>query len=693
MSRVYPTRPGRQSPSGATPDGAGVNFAIFSRHATGVELLLYERSDSPRPFQIVRLDPETNRSFHWWHVYVEGLPVGTHFTWRIDGPFDPARGFRFNRRREILDPRVLAVTDRLWNRAEACHPHADRYPAMRGIVVGNDYDWQGDRPVAVPPERAVIYEMHAGGFTRHPSAKVRHPGTFAGLIEKIPYLAALGVTHVELLPVMGFDPQDLAPGAAALGLRNFWGYSPHSYYSPHPGYCVDPDGGGHVREFRDLVKALHRAGIGVILDVVFNHTAEGGADGPSINFKGSGRTTFYLTDPADRSRFLDFTGCGNTVNCNHPIVTRFLVQCLEYWVREMHVDGFRFDLASVFSRGEDGQPLRNAPFPWHIEFSDVLADSLLIAEAWDAGGLYQVGDFPGYRWQEWNGRYRDVIRRFLRGDGGLLGEMASRIAGSSDLYQEDGRCPFNSVNFVTCHDGFTLRDLVSYNVKHNQANGEENRDGSDANWSWNCGVEGETDDPAILALRRRQAKNALAILLLSQGVPMLLMGDEVLRSQRGNNNAYCQDNEISWFDWERVEEHRDMLRFTQELIALRKRHGSLMRRRFLSGAPGSAARLPDVTWHGSRLGEPLWQTPDARILAFTLGGLTEEEPDLHVVLNMADEPLAAPLPAVPGRHWRRAVDTALAPPADIAPPTRQPRVRTDRYPVQPHSVVVLESHR
>jgi len=691
MRGPYPVRPGRRNPPGATPDPAGVNFSLFSRHATGVELLLYHGPEEPEPFQTVRLDPEANRSFYWWHVYLEGLPVGTHFTWRVDGPFDPRRGFRFNRRRELLDPRVLAVTDRLWDRAAACHPHADRYPAFRGTVVGNGYDWEGDHPIPIPPEQAVIYELHVGGFTRHPSAAVAHPGSFAGLIEKVPYLRALGITHVELLPVMAFDPQDLAPGAAALGLRNYWGYSPHSYYAPHPGYCLDPTGAGHLREFRDLVKALHRAGIGVILDAVFNHTAEGGADGPVINFKGTGRTTFYQTDPADRSRFLDFTGCGNTVNCNHPIVTRFLVQCLEYWVREMHVDGFRFDLASVFARGEDGTPLRNAPFPWHLEFSDALADATLIAEAWDAGGLYQVGDFPGYRWQEWNGRYRDVIRRFLRGDGGLLGEVASRMAGSSDLYQDDGRFPFNSVNFITCHDGFTLRDLVSYNFKRNQANGEGNRDGSDANWSWNCGSEGETDDPAILALRRRQARNALALLLLSQGVPMLLMGDELFRTQGGNNNAYCQDNPTGWLDWGLEAANADLLRFVRELIALRRRHPSLQRRQFLTGQPGSAARLPDVVWHGVRLGEPAWGDPTARFLGFTLGGLTDAEEDLHILLNMSDGPLTVPLPRVPGRRWHRAVDTSLRSPDDIAAPPQQPVAAGSSYPVGPRSVIVLES--
>jgi len=419
------------------------------------------------------------------------------------------------------------------------------------------------------------------------------------------------------------------------------------------------------------VKALHRAGIAVILDVVLNHTAEGGADGPVINFKGLVNEIFYHLDPGDPSRYRDYTGCGNTVNCNHPLVARFIVECLEYWVREMHVDGFRFDLASVLARGVDGEPDPLAPVVWGIEFSDVLARTGLIAEAWDAGGLYQVGGFPGFRWAEWNGRFRDVARRFVRGDRGICGDLATCLCGSSDLYQPSGRLPINSVNFVTCHDGFTLRDLVSYNRKHNMANGEGNRDGCDHNLSWNCGAEGETDDPDVLALRVRQAKNFFAVLLLSHGIPMILAGDEVLRTQRGNNNCYCQDNEMSWFDWNLVEENADMLRFVKEMIALRKRHPAIMRRRFVTGEPRPGLRRPDIEWHGEAVGAPPWrQGSGTDILAYTLGGGGREE-DVHVALNNSGRDVTVRLPPAPGRRWHLAVDTAAGPPSDILPPPEQ----------------------
>jgi len=439
-----------------------------------------------------------------------------------------------------------------------------------------------------------------------------------------------------------------------------------------------------------MVKALHKAGIGVILDVVFNHTAEGGADGPTINFKGFGNRKFYHLDPFDRSVYRDYTGCGNTVNCNHPLVARFIVDCLEYWVREMHVDGFRFDLASVLARGEDGRPMQHPPVLWSIELSEVLAHTRIIAEAWDAAGLYQVGAFPGFRWVEWNGRYRDVIRRFVRGEKGLVGEVATRLSGSSDLYQPHGRLPINSINFVTCHDGFTLYDLVSYNEKHNEANGEDNRDGASENFSWNCGEEGETNDPLIFSLRRRQAKNFMAILLLSQGVPMLLAGDEVLRSQRGNNNAYCQDNDLGWFDWTLTEQNKDMFRFVKQMIAFRKRHACLRRKRFLRGEKQKGRHFPDVTWHGAKVNEPRWEDPNAQLLAFTLSSVAESEKDIHVVLNMSDDSEQTELPRTPDSAWFRAVDTSRDSPADIVEPPEQPPVRNSWYAVQPRSVVVFE---
>ncbi|MBV8147178.1 MAG: glycogen debranching enzyme, partial [Gammaproteobacteria bacterium] len=462
MTPPLRTREGSRYPPGATFTPEGVNFSISSPGATGAELLLYETADSPRPFAVVALDPERNRTHLAWHVFVEGLAPGTHYCWRLDGPSDRSAGACFNPRKELVDPRARGVTDAVWSRERATDPGDAGACGLRSVVCDLSFHWAGERPIARGLEGAVIYELHVGGFTRHASAAVAAPGTFGALAQKIPYLQRLGITHVELMPVMGFDEQSVPSAVAARGLRNYWGYNTHSFWSPHPRYAGAPEQGRAAAEFKELVRALHAAGIGVILDVVFNHTAEGGSDGPWINFRGIANEVFYLLHPQDRSRYLDFTGCGNTVNCNHPVVTSFIVQCLEYWVEEMHVDGFRFDLAGVFTRGEGGAVLSAPPLPWSIELSRSLAGIPLIAEAWDAVGLYQVGAFPGSRWAEWNGAYRDSVRRFVRGDPGLTGVVASRIAGSSDLYAADGRLPCDSINFITCHDGFTLADLVSY---------------------------------------------------------------------------------------------------------------------------------------------------------------------------------------------------------------------------------------
>jgi isoamylase len=685
------TRRGSRFPPGATATAEGVNFCVFSRHATRMELLLYASVQSPEPFEVIELSPQHNRSYSFWHVFVEGIGPGTYYTWRADGPNDTrASGRRFHPRKELLDPWARGVSDAMWERRLASDPQHDGHRGLRGIVTPH-LPRQHRRFVPRPLDGAVIYELHVGGFTRHPSSAVAHPGTFAGLIEKLPYLRELGVTHVELLPVMAFDEQDMPPVVAARGLRNYWGYCTHSFWSPHPRYCLDPEHG--AAEFRALTDALHAAGIGVLLDVSFNHTAEGGVGGPVINFKGLANEFAYHLDAADRNRYRDYTGCGNTVNCNHPLVTAFIVHCLEYWVEELGVDGFRFDLASVFARGQDGALMTDPPLPWAIEYSRVLAPVPLIAEAWDAGGLYHVGGFPGMAWAEWNGRYRDVMRRFVRGDPGLAGEVATRIAGSSDLYREDGRLPANSINFVTCHDGFTLHDLVSYGGKHNEANGEDNRDGTDDNASWNCGVEGETDDPAVNRLRLRQARNHMALLLLSRGVPLLLAGDEVLRSQRGNNNAWCQDNALSWLDWNLSDTSRDMLRFTREAIALRRRHPSLGANRFFEGRPLPGRDLPDISWHGIALDEAPWQTGDGRLLRFTVAGLSEEEEDLHVILNMSGRAVELALPVIPGRRWYLAMDTTRAAPADIVPRERQRPRRKTGCVAAAHSVVVLEARR
>jgi glycogen operon protein len=692
MKMIYPIKPGYRYPFGIKIDDGGVNFSVFSRHASSIELLLFERAEDTEPFQVIPLPPDPHCTFFAWHVYVEGLPHGVYYNWRASGPAGNGdNGFRFDAQKALIDPWARAVYDGHWQRQAACDPGANHQATIRAIVPDLSYDWQEDQPLHNPTEHSIIYELHVGGFTRHPSSGVAHPGLFAGLREKIPYLKELGVTHVELMPVMAFDRQDVPPGVAARGLGNYWGYSTHSFYAPHPGYCACPDSSGQIREFRDLVRAFHQAGLGVIMDVVYNHTSEGGADGPTMNFKGIGNEMFYHLAAANRAQYRDYTGCGNSINANHPLVARFIRGSLEYWTRDMRVDGFRFDLASALARGEDGNPLYNAPVLWDIEFSNTLAHTSLIAEAWDALGLYQVGGFPGFRWQEWNGQYRDAMRRFVRGDAGMIKELATRLSGSSDLYQAAGRLPINSINFITSHDGFTLYDLVSYNSKHNEANGEDNRDGNNDNLSWNCGVEGDSDDPAILALRRRQARNFMAILLLSHGVPMLLSGDEVLRSQQGNNNAYCQDNELSWLDWNLMEKNRDMLRFTREMIALRKRHPSLMRRRFLSGkaAPGSA--LPDVAWHGYQLGKPLWDDPRAQVLAYTLAATNPDEAHLHIILNMSEQSHEFPLPEVAGHAWQVAVDTGAEPPADIIPRAQQQPVVGLRCPVARRSVVVLEA--
>ena len=695
-TKQYSTSAGSRFPRGATVLPDGINFSILSRNATRVELLLYESDSSPDAFQVIELDPLRNRTFIIWHVIVEGLQAGVHYTWRVDGPHEG--GQKFDPTCELLDPWATAVTDTLWDRWSGDSDHPKR--SMRAIAVEThrpEQIGQARLPadgniIRFHAEEAVIYEMHVGGFTQHPSSGVarEHRGTFRGVIEKIPYLKSLGITHVELLPVMAFDREDVPASVAQNGLRNFWGYSPHSFYCPHPGYCVTPEQGTHIQEFKEMVAALHQVEIEVILDVVFNHTAEGGAGGPTINFKGLGNDLFYHIDEKNDHAYRDYTGCGNTINANQPLVSAFLLDCLEFWARDIGVDGFRFDLASVLCRGMDGSPLEYPPIVWSIELSPVLARKRIIAEAWDAAGLYQVGSFPGYRWSEWNGNYRDVIRRFVRGDRGIISEVATRIGGSSDYYQHHDRHPFNSINYVTCHDGFTLWDLVSYNRKHNENNGEENRDGHNDNLSWNCGVEGESSEPKVDALRRRQAKNFMTILMTSQGVPMIQAGDEVLRTQGGNNNAWCQDNEIGWFDWTLTEQNQEMLRFTREIIALRRRHPSLMRRQFLSGKPVRASGIADITWHDPDLSPPDWDDPVAQVIAFTLSALSRDEPHLYVMLNMSDLLREIVVPELDGVSWRLTVDTSLPSPYDIRPKDQVVDWTEPYYPTEGRSIVVLE---
>ena len=566
MPRPISLMPGRPHPLGSRPLAGGTSFSVYSRSARQVELLLFDHVDDAQPARVLDLEPPKHRTWHYWHAFVRGVRPGQLYAYRAHGDFDPARGLRFDAGKLLLDPYARAVAVPAdWQRAAAHLPGRNDAKACKSVVCNDhDYDWQGDMPLRRPFAQTVIYELHVRGFTRHPSSGVPEArrGSFAGLVDKIPYLRDLGVTAVELMPVFQFDPAD-----APAGRVNYWGYAPISFFAPHAGYASQAGPLAVRDEFRDMVKAFHRAGIEVILDVVFNHTAEGNENGPTYGLRGLDNATYYLLDGA--GGYSNYSGCGNTLNANHTVVRRLILDSLRYWVQVMHVDGFRFDLASILSRDEYGQPVANPPLLWDIESDPTLAGTKLIAEAWDAAGLYQVGSFVGERWKEWNGKFRDDVRAFVRGDAGVVARLTDRLLGSPDLYGARPREPAQSINFVTSHDGFTLEDLVSYNGKHNEANGEANRDGSDHELSWNCGAEGPTDDPEVLALRTRQVKNLLAINVLSLGAPMLLMGDEMRRSQQGNNNAYCQDNEISWLDWTLLERHAEIHRFVKGLIRIR----------------------------------------------------------------------------------------------------------------------------
>ena len=677
---------GHSFPLGATVYPEGVNFSVFAKGATGVELLLFGDVDSPRPEQVIALDPRPNRTYHYWHVFVPGLKAGQIYGYRAAGPWAPERGARFDHEKVLLDPygRAVAVPPD-YSRELASRPGENTARAMKSVVADlGRYDWEGDQPLKRPFARTIIYELHVGGFTKHPSSEVAKEkrGTFAGLIEKIPYLTDLGVTAVELLPIFQFDAQDSPPG-----LVNYWGYSPVSFFAPHQGYGSRKGPLAVLDEFRDLVKALHRAGIEIFLDVVFNHTAEGNHLGPTLSFRGLANEVYYLLEP-DRSLYANYSGCGNTLNANQAIVRRLIVDSLRYWVEQMHVDGFRFDLASILSRDEKGQPLENPPVLWDIESEPVLAGTKLIAEAWDAAGLYQVGRFVGDTWKEWNGKFRDDIRAFLKGDSGTINNFAHRLLASPDIYGHQEREVEQSINFVTCHDGFTLNDLVSYNHKHNEANGEENRDGSDHNLSWNCGVEGPGDDPEVESLRNRQVKNFLALTLLSFGTPMLLMGDEVRRSQQGNNNAYCQDNEISWFDWTFLGKYPDVLRFVKELIRLRLHFDKASKEYDLTLSQFLAKAQYD--WHGVKLHQPDW-SPDSHSLVATAVSLTGARV-FHLICNAYWEALSFELPDLPDKAdggWRRFLDTALPSPMDICGETEAVLLEESAYPAQPRSVVLL----
>jgi glycogen operon protein len=680
----FRVRRGRPLPYGAAARREGVNFAVFSRHATAMSLVLFAPGEG-EPVLELPLDPRYNKTGDVWHVFVEGIDPGIEYGFRADCSPNPAPHLlRFDREKVLIDPfsRSVAGLER-WGEVAAAK---GRLEQLRSRVVDEEFDWGHEHPLAVPLADSIIYEMHVRGFTRHPSSGVEHPGTFRGVVEKIPYLRDLGVTAVELMPVTEFEECDNPRTNLLTGelVRNYWGYQPVSFFAPKASYAANGAPGEAVREFKSMVKALHEAGIEVVLDIVFNHTGEGDERGATFCWRGLDNATYYLLDPKT-GKYLNYSGCGNTLNCNHPVLRNQILAALRYWVTEMHVDGFRFDLASILGRGRDGEVLPNPPLLEAIAADPVMADVKLIAEAWDAAGLYQVGSFPSWgRWAEWNGRFRDEVRRFVKSDPGLARLLATRLEGSPDLYRGSERAPFHSINFVTSHDGFTLADLVSYNDKHNWENGEGNTDGHPENLSWNCGEEGPSSHFEVNALRGRQQRNFLTLLFLAQGVPMLLAGDEFGRTQRGNNNAYCQDNETSWTDWSLLERHRHLHRFTRRLIRFRKAHPSLRRRTFFEDEAS-----PPVAWHGTRLGEPDWDG-ESRTLAMHLLAANGDEP-IYVIANAHWEARTFELPPLaPGRSWRRFVDTSQRPGEDALEPGAEAPLPSGRaYPAGPRSVVVL----
>jgi glycogen operon protein len=697
---VYPThhdagydlRVGRPFPFGATTVPGGINFSVFSSAATACTLVLFDRG-CPQPRAEIPF-PEGFRIGHTWAMTVFNLDLETmEYGYRMDGPWNPAEGHRFDPSKILLDPYARAIGGRdIWG----APPDWDNVFPHRGRVVFEDFDWEGDRPLETPIENLVVYEAHARGLTRHPSSGVRFPGSFGGIREKIPYLRELGINCIELLPIFEFDEFENSRTHPETGelLVNFWGYSTVGFFAPKAGYAATGKFGMQVDELKGLVKALHKNGIEIFLDVVFNHTAEGNEKGPHISFRGLDNRTYYMLTP--EGYYYNFSGTGNTLNCNNPVVRNMVVDCLRYWAAEYHIDGFRFDLAAILGRAPSGAPLPNPPLLESLAFDPILAKCKLIAEAWDAGGLYQVGSFPAYgRWGEWNGKYRDTARRFLKGDEGLVGDMAQRVMGSPDLYY--GRGTGASLNFIACHDGFTLADMVAYNDKHNEANGENNQDGANDNNSWNCGAEGPTDDPAINQLRSQQIKNAFVMLLVSQGVPMILSGDEVARTQHGNNNAYCHDSELGWLDWTAVERNAELLRFVRNLVAFRHAQPVLRSPWHLTGRDYVGGGYADVTWHGTNAWAADWSS-SSRVLAFllagdhALGGSVRGD-DVYVALNMHWQGLEFHPPQAPhGREWHVAANTGAAAPFDSFSPGSEPRLENHgAIPLSAHSALILVS--
>ena len=674
---------GKPAPLGSTVSDGGVNFSMYSKNARSVELWLFKNPEDAVPYQIIKLDPEKNRSYHYWHVFVEGAGEGLYYGYKVHGEYAPSKGLHFDGSKLLSDPFAKGIYGAGYSRGDASvFGLENSATALKSVVVADGtYDWEDDRHPRRPLSSSVIYEMHVGGFTANPNSGVspEKRGTFLGVAEKIPYLKELGITTVELMPVCVFDPQD-----APLGLENYWGYSPVNFFAPHWGYGSSPDPITTIREFKDMVKALHKAGIEVILDVVYNHTAESGRIGPWLNFKGQEAGVYYMLD--ENKQFSDYTGCGNTVNVSDPILRRVMRESLRYWVEQMHIDGFRFDLAAVLTRGEDGQVLVNSPAVNSIEVDPVLADTKLIAEAWDAAGLYQLGFFAGRngdtRWAEWNGAYRDDIRKFIRSDEGMVPILAARIIGSPDIYVNPHQDIYQSIHFVSCHDGFTMGDLVSYNCKHNLPNGEDNRDGLDENFSCNYGVEGATDDPAVEAVRERQVRNFMTAMFFTQGTPMFVMGDEVRRTQFGNNNAYCQNNPSAWFDWNDLERHGQTFEYTRKLIEYTQGL-SLFELKDLIKV-GHDINRPYVLWHGAALNGADW-SPSSHTLAMEMVH-PEKGEHLYVVFNMYWGDISFQLPKPIHGRWHLVADTFLPAGENF---TFRELYDQENYMVKDRSIVIL----
>ena len=682
---------------GAHESGDGVNFVLFSRHATRIRLELYQHADDSSPSRIIDLDPARHRTGDVWHVWVRGIPAGQLYGYRIEGPYLPEQGHRFNPHKLLLDPYARAIAGiEDWDFVAArgydsSGPLADLSfstvddagTTPKSCFTTDHFDWEEDAPPKHSASDTVIYEAHVRGFTIHPSSGVTHPGTYIGLTEKIPYLKDLGVTAIELMPVAEFNENEMIRlnPLTQERLRNYWGYNPVAFFAPKQSYSIGGSRGQQTIEFREMVKAFHRAGIEVILDIVLNHTAEGDELGPTISLRGIENSIFYMLQENGRRYYKDFSGVGNTLNANHPIVREFVRNVLRYWVMHMHVDGFRFDLASILGRDEHGNIQRNAPLLEDIAEDPILRDVKIIAEAWDAGGAYQVGSFSKRRWREWNGRFRDDVRRFWIGEPGMMGSFATRICGSSDLYLGSGKGPGASLNFVTSHDGYTLSDLVSYKQKHNDENGENNRDGSDANYSNNCGVEGPSDDPAVEGMRNRLIKTFLLTLFISRGVPMLLGGDEFRRSQRGNNNAYCQDNEVSWFDWSLLETHKEIHRFTRGMIAFRRAHPVLRREVFYSDG--------EIKWIAPNGVTLDWTDERQKSFACLIPGVAE--PGLFLMFNADTRPVDFAIPTLPAtKMWRLAVDTSRSSPDDLFEAGKEPSMQGQiSFRVEPRSSAIL----